>query len=115
MKRKKGIGNREQKNKQHDLLLLPIPYSLFPVFGEDVRLDLVGVGEAVHQVEQPDDGQHFAQTLIVQTQPLHGGGVRVNSVATVVRRRHGQGDDLLGQEIDFARLHDGLEARPAQA
>ena len=25
--------------------------------------------------------------------------MRVNSVVTIVRRRHGQGDDLLGQEV----------------
>jgi len=33
---------------------------------------------------------------------------------TIIGRRHGQGDDLLGQQIDLARLHDGFEARPAQ-
>ena len=80
---------------------------------QNVRFDLVGVSQAVHQVEQADDGQHFAQSFAVQPQPLHGGGVRVDSVAAIVRRRHGQGDDLLGQQIDLARLHDGLEARPA--
>lgn len=81
---------------------------------QDVRLDLVGVGEAVHQVEQADDGQHLAQTLIIQTQPLHGGGVRIDSVTAIVGRRYGQGDDLLGQQIYFARPHDGLETRPAE-
>ena len=29
-------------------------------FGKNVRFDLVGIGEAVHQIEQADDGQHFA-------------------------------------------------------
>ncbi len=53
-------------------------------FREDIRFDLISIGETVHQIEQADDGQHLAQTLIVQTQPLHGGGVRVNSVAAIV-------------------------------
>jgi len=83
-------------------------------FRQDVRLDLIGVGEAVHQIEQSDDGQHFAQTLIIQTEPLHGGSVRVDSVAAIIRRRHGQRDNLLGQEIDLTWLHDGFEACPAQ-
>ncbi len=84
-------------------------------FGQDVRFYLVGISEAVHQVEQADDGQDFAQALVVQTQPLHGGRVGINSVTAIVGRRYGQGDDLLGQQIDLARTHDGFEARPAEA
>src|SRR5262249_55111138 len=52
--------------------------------GQDVRLDLVAVGQLVHQVEEPHHRQHLAEPLVVQPEPLHGGGVAVDSVASSV-------------------------------
>src|SRR5262249_29885809 len=79
-----------------------------------VRLDLQGVGQFVHLVEEPDDRQQFAIRLAVQPQPLHGGRVAVDSIVTAVGRRYRQGDDLLRQQIQFARPHDRLQPGPAE-
>ena len=40
--------------------------------------------------------------------------MRVNSVGTAVGDGDGQGDDLLGEQIDLAGPHDGFESRPAK-
>ena len=73
-----------------------------------VRLHLIRIGQAVGAVKHIDYGNQFGHSLIVQSEPLHGGTVGVDSVGTVVGDRDGQGDDLLGQRIEFAGLHDGF-------
>ena len=73
---------------------------------------MVGIGETIHLVEQPDHGQHFSQGFRIEPEPLHGGGVRVDSVRATVGHGDRKRDDLLGQQIDLSRLHDGLEPGP---
>jgi hypothetical protein len=31
--------------------------------GKNIRLYLVGIGETIHLIKQPHDGQHFPQSL----------------------------------------------------
>src|SRR5690348_10351978 len=81
---------------------------------QDVRLDLIGVREFVHAVEQAYNCQNFAEARVVQPELLDRGRVRVDAVDAPVRGRDRQGDDLLGERIDLAGPHDGLQPRPAQ-
>jgi hypothetical protein len=97
----------------------PIPFdqTLCPFIeksttGEHVRLHLVGIGETIHLVKQPDHGQHFSQGLRIESEPLHGGGVRVDSVRATVGHGDRERDDLLGQQVDLSWPHDGLEPSP---
>src|SRR5262249_49288563 len=84
------------------------------VFGQDVCIDLIGIGQPVHLIIQPDHGQDFTEGLVVQAEFLHRGSVAVDAVGAAVGRGHGQRDDLLGEQVDLAGLHDGLEPGPAQ-
>jgi hypothetical protein len=78
----------------------------------NIRLHLVGVGDPVGPVEDVHHGDDLADRLVVQSEPLHGGAVGVDSVLAVVRDGHRQGDDLLGQKIELPGLHDRLEFLP---
>lgn len=49
-----------------------------------IRLNLVGVGQAVGAVEHVNYGNNFSDCFVIQTQPLHGGAVGMNSVNAVV-------------------------------
>src|SRR5437762_10268299 len=40
--------------------------------------------------------------------------MRINSIRTAVSDRYCQSNDLLGQQVDLARLHDSLEPSPAK-
>ena len=77
-------------------------------FRYDIRLHLIGIGQAVGAVEHIHHGDQLGHSLVVQSEPLHGGTVGVDSVGAVVGDRDGQGDHLLGQHIQFAGLHDGF-------
>lgn len=81
---------------------------------EYVGFNLIRISQPIHLVKQPNYGQHFSQTFVVKPQPLHGGGVRVNSVRTTVGDGDSQRDDLFGQQVNFAWPHDRLEPGPAQ-
>ena len=69
---------------------------------------MISIGQAVGAVENVDDGNQFSHSFIVQSEPLHGGAVGVDSVGTVVGDGYRQGDDLFGQQIEFAGFHDGF-------
>jgi hypothetical protein len=86
----------------------------FPGARKYVRFHLVSVRQAIHLVEKADYSQDFSQAFIVQPQPLHGGGVRVDSVRAAVGNRDSQSNDFLGQQVDFAGPHDGLEPAPTK-
>jgi hypothetical protein len=73
-----------------------------------IRLHLIGIGQTVGAVKHIHHGNQLCHSLIVESEPLHGGTVGVNSVSTVVGDRNRQGDDLFGQQIEFAGLHDGF-------
>jgi len=83
-------------------------------FGENVWFHLVSIREPVHLVEQSNDRKEFAQPFLVESQPLHGGSVGVDSVRAAVGHGDCQRDNLLGQQVKLTGAHDCLEARPAQ-
>ena len=89
--------------------LRPLSFAFCLVWvGEDIRLNLICIGQAIGAVKHIDHGDKFSHALIVQSEPLHGGAVGINSVSAVVGDGYRQGDDLLGQGIEFAGLHHGL-------
>ena len=73
-----------------------------------IRFHLVGIGQAVGAVKHIHYGDDLSHGLIVQSEPLHGGAVGVDSVGTVVGDGYCQRDDLFGQRVKFTGLHDGL-------
>jgi hypothetical protein len=75
---------------------------------------LISVGEAIHLIEKPDHREHFSEAFNVKSQPLHGGGVRINSVGAAVGNGDRQGDDFLGEQVDLPGLHDRLEPGPTK-
>jgi hypothetical protein len=52
--------------------------------GYYIRFHLICIGKAVGTVEDIHDGDDLGYCPIVETEPLHGGAVGVNSVITVV-------------------------------
>lgn len=50
----------------------------------DIRLDLIAVGDPVHAVEQFGHRDYLSQAFVVETQPQHGGCVRVDSILAAV-------------------------------
>ena len=73
-----------------------------------IHLHLICIGQAVGAVKYIHNGDQFGDAFIVQSEPLHGGTVGVNSVGAVVGDGHRQGDDLLGQGIELAGFHNGF-------
>ena len=73
-----------------------------------IRFNLIGIGQAVGAVKHIHHGDDLSHCLIVQSEPLHGGAVGVDSVITVVGNGYRQGDDLFGQRIEFSGFHDGF-------
>ena len=61
-----------------------------------IRFHLVGIGQAVGAVKYIHHGDDLGNCLIVQSEPLHGGAVGVDSVGTVVGDRNCQRDNLFG-------------------
>ena len=59
-------------------------------------------------IEKAHDGQHFSQTFGVESEPLHGGRMRINSIRTAVSDRYCQSNDLLGQQVDLGALPTGV-------
>ena len=74
----------------------------------NIRFHLVGIGQAVGTAEYIHHGNDFCNCFIVQSEPLHGGAVGINSVRAVVGDGNRQSDDLFGQQIEFAGLHNGF-------
>src|SRR5262245_31381092 len=60
--------------------------SSFRGLGQNIRLDLVGVRQLVHGIEQPDDREHLPERLVVESELLHRGRVRVDAVVAAVGR-----------------------------
>src|SRR4051812_47459093 len=87
---------------------------------QNVRLDLVAVGQDIGLVEQAGDGEHFAKCLGVGAKLSQSSGVRVDAVRAAVGGRNGQGGDLAGFGIEVAfaaggfRVHQRLELPPDQ-
>ena len=77
-------------------------------FRHNIRLYLIGIGQAVGTVKDINHGNQFCNGLIVQSEPLHGGTVGIDSVIAVVGNGYRQGDDLFGQHIELAGLHDSF-------
>ncbi len=73
-----------------------------------IRFNLVGIGQAVGAAKHIHYGNDLSHGLIVQSEPLHGGTVGVDSVGTVVGDGYRQRNDLLGQRVEFAGFHDGF-------
>ena len=61
-----------------------------------IRLHLICIGQAVGAVKHIHHGNKFCNRFIIQSEPLHGGAVRINSVGTVVSDGHRQCNDLFG-------------------
>lgn len=78
----------------------------------DVRLDLVGIRHAVEPIEEIGHRDHLTQSFVIQAQPQHGGGMGVDSIGAAIGDGDGQSDDLLGEQIQLPRTHDGLELVP---
>ena len=77
-------------------------------FRHDIRFYLIRIGQAVGAVKHVDHRNQFGHSFIVQSEPLHGGTVGVNSVGAVVGDGNRQGDDFLGQQVELAGLHHGF-------
>ena len=73
-----------------------------------IRFHLVGIGQAVGAVKHIHHGDDLSHCLIVQSEPLHGGAVGVDSVGAVVGDGYRQRNDLFGQRVEFTGFHDGL-------
>ena len=94
------LNLRSSLNRQYWNGLIRIRY--------DIRLHLIGIGQTVGAVKHIHYSDQLCHSLIVQSEPLHGGTVGVNSVVAVVGDRNCQGDNLFGEQIEFAGLHDGF-------
>jgi len=95
-----GVATSVNKN-------MTIQFLLIRVRGY-IRFNLIGIGQAVGAVKHIHHGDDLSHCLIVQSEPLHGGTVGVDSVGTVVGDGYRQGDDLFGQRIKFSGFHDGF-------
>ena len=73
-----------------------------------ICLHLIRIGQAVGAAKYIHHGDKLCDGFIVQSEPLHGGTVGVNSVSAVVGNGHRQGDDFLGQRIELAGFHHGF-------
>ncbi len=52
--------------------------------GGNIRLYLVGVGQAVSAVKHLYHGYQLRNRFVIQTQPLHGGAVGMDSVDAII-------------------------------
>ena len=66
------------------LLLLRESTALNSKLGQDVRFNLVRVGQLVHLVEEPHNGQDLAQSFVIEAEFLDGGGVGVDAEAPLL-------------------------------
>ncbi len=101
---------RDKTNSVRFISLIPHPSSFNYWF--HIRLHLKSIRQLVGLVEKCDDCHKLPKRLIVQPQPLHGGGVGVDSVVATVRDADGERNHLFRQRVQFARRHHALEFRP---
>lgn len=80
-----------------------------------VRLYLKAVHELVEAAEQVDYGHQLQNSFVVQTQLLHRRSMDLQSVVAGVHCGNRDGDDLLGQSIEFPGLdHHRLDLVPVR-
>jgi len=65
-------------------------YELIGIWN-NIGLNLIRIGQAVGAVKHVHYGDQFCHPLVVQSEPLHGGTVGVNSVSAVVGDGNRQG------------------------